>query len=137
MAEAVVEHLEFINIDQQDRKLVIVVPLRHCDRTLQAIQKQSPIRKVGQAIVESSMLQQRFRPFAFGNVPVDDHQSFRLATRAGNRARGGFKHMPGAVFVADAVFQTVTMTRQMCPLGCLQNALPVFRVDLLHGRGRG
>ncbi len=84
---------------------------RNCDRPLQAIEKESPVGKVGQPIVERAMLQQGFGPLAFGDVTVDDHQSLRLAIRARNRTRRGLKNTPRAISVANAVFETISATR--------------------------
>ena len=50
MAERVVDLLEAIEIDQQDRQ-ALVVAMRAQDRLLQAIEEQRAIRQVGQRIV--------------------------------------------------------------------------------------
>ena len=57
VTEAVVIYLEFVDVDEQYREPKIPVALRNSDRPLQTIEKERPVGKVGQPIVESAMLQ--------------------------------------------------------------------------------
>jgi hypothetical protein len=111
VAEAVVEHLEFVDVDEKDCKLELVVSLRDCQGSLQTIEKQSPVWKVSQPIVESTMLKQCFGSLALSDITVDDDQSFSVAIRTRNRARRGLQNMPGSVFVANPVFEAIAGSR--------------------------
>src|SRR5579863_8744986 len=105
MPQTVVKHLEIVYVDEQNCKSEIPVPLRKPNRSMKPIQKQSPIGKVGQSIMECTMLQQGLRPLPVGNVAVHDNQSLGITIRSGNRARSGLKNTPRTIFVADAIFQ--------------------------------
>src|SRR6266536_3285574 len=82
------------------------------------------------------MLEQSFGALALGNITVHDDQSCYLAVLSRNRAGCGFENSPGTIFVADAVFQTISVTFETSFLSGLQNASPITRMYLLH-RGSG
>jgi hypothetical protein len=83
MAEGVVEGLEMVQVDEQQRPLPPVAGAgRH--RLVQPIQQQAPVRQLGQGIVESQMFDLVFRGLALGDVLVNEDRAFDAPIVAAN-----------------------------------------------------
>ena len=68
MAQAVVDHLEAIQIQEQHRKPLLGIQSRALNRHFQAFMEAIPIRQVGQAVVVGDVEQATLRQVARGNV---------------------------------------------------------------------
>ena len=53
MSEAVVDQLEGVDVQEHDRKLVLLAALHPSDRSLEEVREKRPIRQVGERIVQS------------------------------------------------------------------------------------
>src|SRR5208282_2681 len=134
MAQAVIENLESIDVDEQHREFEISVAPRRHQSPPQAIEKQRTIREIRQPVVERIVRQHLLGPLALRDVAVDDYQPSGLAIRSTNSARGGLKHSPRAIFVKDAILQAFTATRDSGLLSRLVHASAVLRVNLFQRR---
>src|SRR5271156_2667723 len=119
MAQTIVEDLEFINVNKQHRESEIRVPPRLSNGALQPVEKKRPVREVRQAVVKGQVVQLFLGPLPLGNVSVPDDQPFSLAFRAANSASGRLENAPGAILVADAVFQPFAPAGEASFLGGL------------------
>ena len=79
MPQAVVEDLEAVDVDKQNSELEIRVAPRSGQGPPEAVEEESAIRQVGQAIVECTMRKHLLGAFAIGYVPVHNDEPLAFA----------------------------------------------------------
>ena len=72
---------------------------------------------------------------AVGNVAVDDDQLLHFSMGIANRAGGGFKDAPPAVFVADAVLDFLPDAGAASLARSFENAEAIVGMNLFESRG--
>ena len=103
------------------------------ERVVQAIKKETAIRQAGQRIVIQVVLELLFGPLAVGDVAVDDDQLGDGARGITDGAGKRLQHSPAAVFVLDAIFQTLADTGFARFSGSFQDFETVVDMNLLKG----
>src|ERR1700733_10626881 len=133
MSQTIIHYFELVDIDEQDREGEIGMASRDSHCSLQAIKKKSPVRQIGQGVMERIMRQCLFGSLALGDVAVDDDQTFVVAVCSTNGAGSGLKNAPRAILVADTIFKPLPPARQAGFLGGLEHASAVVGMDLFGG----
>src|SRR6202034_462952 len=72
VAQAVVENLEFIEINEQYSEFIVCVPLGQGQRVSHPIQKQSAIGQVGQSVMQRMVSERLFRLPALRDITIHD-----------------------------------------------------------------
>src|SRR4030095_5530928 len=79
MAQTIIDCFESIEIQEQDRKRSLLLPLKPLHRLLQLVHKKHPIRQASQGIMKCIMDQFFFGLFAVADVLHLEHQICRMA----------------------------------------------------------
>ena len=73
MPQTVIDHLEAVEVEEQDGETVVLLALRAKDRPAEPVHEQRPVGQVGQRVVEGIMKQLLLGHLAPGDVLVRDH----------------------------------------------------------------
>ena len=104
MAEAVIDVLEAVEIDEMRRKRTIAAPGAG-DLAQQPVGQQRAVRQVGERVVVREVIQVIFRALAVGDVERGgEHADYGVGAIA-QRRLGGQEHALGAAEVGDFLFE--------------------------------
>ena len=104
VAQAVVDHLEAVDVDVEQAEAATVVATRAGERALDAIAQVDAVRQAGQRIVHDLVLQLRFDLFAHGDLFAQlDGARFDAMLEFGVRLAQQFRRAPALQRAADLV----------------------------------
>lgn len=133
----VIEGLEGVDINQQQRVAEVRVPLRLREAALEAIEEEAAIRQSGERVVQGMVGELGFRLDAPGDIAVDDDQLFDFAALVLDGAGGGFENSPLAVFVTEAILQALAYAGSARFARGFEHLEAVVGMDLFEDRGLG
>src|SRR5690348_13832269 len=135
VTQTVVIKLEFIHINKEHGKFIAGMTLSQVDHVLQAVEEESAIGQVGQAVVKGVVHEHLLSPFSLGDIAVNNDQFFGVAVGIADGAGGGFQDAPGAVLMSNTVFQGLAAAGKAGFLGGFDYARAVVGMNLFQGRG--
>jgi len=135
VSQAIVDHLELVDVDEQNRELRIGVASRDGHGPPQAVEKENAVGQVGQAVMKGVVRQHVLGALSLSDIAVDDYQTISVPVCSANNACSGLKNAPGAILVAYAVFEPFSPASETGFLGGLEHAVSVVGMDLFQWRG--
>ena len=107
MAQRVIDFLEVVQVNEQNRQLQAVA-LAFLDFLGEPVAQHAPVGQAGQRVEMGLLPDQRFGLFAFGDVGVRANHAQRLALGVAADDHAAREHpLPGAVFALNAVLVDV------------------------------
>src|SRR4029079_11212572 len=85
VAQAVVDDLEAVHVDEEDGEAVVGPPGREADRLAEAVEEEGAVGKAGQGIVEGVVDELLLEGLALGDVDGGDHGVAELARAVAER----------------------------------------------------
>src|SRR5205085_1806609 len=125
---------EFVNIDEQNGKLVVSMSARPYKDLSKAIQEQCTIRQSRQPVMQDIVREHIFNSLPVGYVPVDNDNFSRSPSFIADYTGRRLEDFPRSVLMHHAIFQALSTPRETCFLSGTNDALTIFRMYLLNWR---
>ena len=139
--EAVVDHLELVEVDVEDRERIVVAPPAAGEGLAQAVAEQRAVGEAGQRVVERVVEEPFLRLLAAGDVGQGAGHAVGLAPRVPHREAAAEHPAIGAVAMPDAVLHLeVRLLALEVHVQALAKLSDLFRMDaaqpLVGGRAQ-
>ena len=106
-SHGVIEGLEGVQIEEQERVMEVAIPLCAGKAALQAIEEEAAIRQIGQCVVQGVVSKLLFGGDTLGNVAIDNDQLLDFSALVLDRAGGRFEEAPLSIFVTKTILQAL------------------------------